>query len=72
MIDIVKKTITLHGKTELILEFRVYFMTPFGLIEDLEVAVKRCAALDLEPALNIRPVTVAACESLYEVIEKEK
>lgn len=68
MFDTARKTITLRGKTEPVVTFQVWFTTPFGLMEDIDEAAKRCAAANLEPALNVRPVPVAVSETLYEVI----
>lgn len=63
-----KKEITILGKTEPIIGFDVWFMTPFGLTDDYESAVKRLVADDMDVELCLKPVAVAITETNYEVI----
>jgi hypothetical protein len=68
MIQKVDKTVTLQGKTEPILRFEVWFQTPFGLFTDLDEALRRVAGSgDLDPEMNVVPVSVAVCDTLYEL-----
>ena len=71
MINYTERTVSLRGKTEPIREFEVWFRTPSGLFVTLDEAREHCAALDLDLAFNIAPVTVAVCDDgCYEEIPK--
>ena len=67
MISKTQKTVTISGKTERILRFEVWFQSPFGLYSDLDEAVMRVAAADMDIELAIVPVSVAVCETIHEV-----
>lgn len=67
MISKINKTVTISGKTEPIIRFQVMFQTPFGLMDNLDDAVLRTAASDMDAELAVVPVSVAVCETLYEV-----
>lgn len=68
MIDYVKKTISLRGKSYPIEEFGIWWQGPTGLFTELDEAIDACKKLDLEPNLTIRPCAVALAESgnIYE------
>lgn len=68
MIDLVARTIEIQaGKVEKIVRFDVWWVTPFGLIGDLDDAITRCIANDLNPNQCIKGVPVAVTDSSYEV-----
>ncbi len=68
MISLTRKTLTRNGVESEIIRFEVWFQTPFGLIENLEDAVVRLTAADMDPETIIVPVSVAISESSYEVV----
>ena len=52
-----------------IVRWAVLFQTPVGLFENLEKANERLTELDLDPILNIRPVSAIFNETgYYEVV----
>lgn len=66
MIDLENNRLILGDKTEPILRWEVYFMTPFGLHTDLASAVQRMKECDM-PVHVIQAHAVAISESTYEV-----
>jgi hypothetical protein len=46
---------------------RVWFQTPFGLVEELNEAVERVQEHGIDPEVSIVPVSVAVTDTLYEV-----
>jgi hypothetical protein len=68
MIQLAQRLVTIQGKEEKILSFEVWFQTPWGLIDKLDDAVARCVAHDIDPNINLVPVSVAITETNYEVI----
>ena len=70
MFDIEQQEIRLQGKTEKILRYEVWFMTPFGLIDNLEEAIERVKRIDMVVELTIRPVAIAISETLFEVVSR--
>jgi hypothetical protein len=67
MISKADGTITLRGRTEPIERFVVWFQTPFGLIDDFELAKQRVSASDFDVDLNVVPVSVALGATLHEL-----
>lgn len=67
MIDIITGKIKVNGEEEQILRYAVWFSTPFGLFEFADDAIQRVALADLDPHLNVRPVSVAVGLHTYEV-----
>ncbi len=70
MIDLANKTITLReGKSKKIVKFDVWWVTPFGIVADLEYAVAICKGHEIEPHGNLIAVPVAVAEDdSYEVV----
>lgn len=62
------KTLSLEGKNEPVVEFVVWWQTPFGLFDSFEEARRRVAVSDMDIWACLKPVTVAKTETLYEVI----
>ncbi len=69
MIDLVNKTITLGSSPKPITGFAVWFATPWGLITNLDEAVTRCSANDVDPDMNIHALPVALTADSYEVLK---
>lgn len=55
-------------KGEQIKEWVVWFRTPFGFTNSLEIAIKKCEGVDLDPNICIRPFVVAITENDYEIV----
>lgn len=55
------------GREEPILEWRVWFRTPWGLAETLEEAKAVCKAREVDPDQAIIPIPVAMSQSMTEV-----
>lgn len=67
MINLESKTIQIGEKPYPIVRFEVWFRTPVGLTSDIDLAIKRCQELDLDPRLCIVATSVAiATDSIYE------
>jgi hypothetical protein len=69
LIDHRTNTITNGGESYNIDLWQVWFMTPFGVTSSREEALQRLKELDLDPALNIKPVAVAiSSDGFHEVM----
>lgn len=71
MLNIKRGTISLQKEKEeeSIMEWTVWFRTPFGVHADLEAAIQRCEESDLDPEIFVKPVPVAiAASGIYEII----
>lgn len=69
MVDVANQTLRFKGKTLPITAFVVWFMTPFGLIDNLDEAVDKCNENDVPPQAVIVPVPVAIDEEgRYEMV----
>jgi hypothetical protein len=69
MIDLINKTVTLQGEGQSILKFDVWFATPWGMMTNLDDAISRCVANDMDPNEIIRALPVAVTETTYEVMK---
>lgn len=68
MISIKDNEITFMGKRYQILEWRVWFITPFGLYQGRQDAIDRVIKSNMDPELVIVPVAVAlGPDGIYEV-----
>jgi len=68
MINLVNRTIEIEpGKVEKIIDFKVWWITPFGLCGDLDMAIQQCIANDLDPNKCIKGVPAAITDTNYEV-----
>lgn len=70
MIDMENQVITMKDKHEVITSWQVWFRTPFGLCDSLELAIKGTKDMDLSPNLCIVPVAVAVTATTYEAWER--
>jgi hypothetical protein len=68
MIDLVNKTVTLTGRAIPITSFAVWHVTPWGIMTNLEEAVNRCLADDMNPNEVIRSISVAVAGDTYEMM----
>jgi hypothetical protein len=68
MFDPTAGTISINGKEEKIERLEVWWQTPFGLITDLQDAVKRLQQDDFPVQGCLKPVSVAITASTYEVV----
>lgn len=68
MIDLVAKTVTLTGRPIPITSFAVWFVTPWGIMTNLDDVVNRCAANDMDPNEVIRCIPVAVAGDTYEML----
>jgi len=69
MFNLTERTLIFGGKTLPIVKWEVWFMTPFGLIADLQEANQRCIDNDMNPNQVVSPVPVALdSDERYEVI----
>lgn len=66
MISLVRNTIKLGDKEELIIGWSVAFRTPFGLVSNLDEALMIVNAKGLDPELAIIPQVIVTSENLYE------
>lgn len=65
-IDLLSQTIEFEGVAYQIQEWTIWYMTPFGLYQELDKAVKRVS--DMDPNLTVIPVPVAiASDRIFEV-----
>lgn len=69
MIDLVARTVTLTEGAKAITSFAVWFITPFGLITNLDEAITRCAANDMDPNEVLHAIPVAVTDETYEVLK---
>lgn len=71
MVNVVTMQMGLNSKLRPIVRFAVFWQTPLGLMDDgsRELAIERLREADLEPALNMIPVSVAIDDQdSYEII----
>ena len=69
MFDLGKGTITFDRKPLPIKKWEVWFMCPFGVIDNLLEAIEKCLENDMMPERIIVPVPVAIDEAgRYEII----
>lgn len=68
MIDLIARTIKLDN-IELILAFKVWWATPWGLVTTLHEATNLCVANDADPNKSISAVPVAVSDKTYEVLK---
>lgn len=59
MIDLTNRHLYRLGQHNPIVQWAVWFMTPFGITPDVGEAVERCLKSDLDPEFNITPIPVA-------------
>lgn len=69
MIDLIAKTVTLGGSPKGITSFVVWFVTPYGIMTNLDEAVSRCVANDMDPNEVLRSISVAVAGETYEVLK---
>jgi len=69
MIDLVAKTVTLTGRPIPITAFVVWIVTPWGIMTNLDEAVNRCAANDMDPNEVLRHIPVAVAGDTYEMLK---
>jgi hypothetical protein len=68
MINLVNRTIEIKpGVVEKIIGFQVWWATPFGLVADLDEAITRCVANDIDPNTCIQAMPAAVTDSTYEI-----
>ncbi len=68
MIDLVAKTVTLKGRPIPITRFEVWIVTPWGIMTNLDDAITRCAANDMDPNEVLRHIPVAVAGDTYEIL----
>lgn len=69
MINLVNRTVEIKPSTiEKIEKFEVWWLTPWGLMGDLDMAIQRCIANDVDPNACIKGVPAAVTGSSYEVL----
>ena len=71
MVSIKENTMTLARNSVQIERWEVWFMTPFGVTNDVETAKKIVEDRDLDPDLTIVPVPVAISGSDYEIVTRQ-
>lgn len=59
MVDLNTGEIVREGKVTPVVNWQVWFRTPFGLVTTLDEAVSICKQTDVMPNLCIQPVCVA-------------
>jgi hypothetical protein len=71
MVNLDAGRITLDGTSSTPIEkWDVWFMTPFGVFDNLAAAVKRCKGSDLDPEMTIIPVPVAISGTQTEIVRR--
>ena len=68
MINLVKMTVEIQpGKIEKIIDFKVWWVTPWGLVGDLQTAIQQCIANDADPNKCLKGVPAAITDGSYEI-----
>jgi hypothetical protein len=63
MIDLEAKTMGLTNRRIPIKEFAIWWRTPLGLTDDLDLAIKRSNECDFDPNRMVIPVVVALSDT---------
>ncbi len=69
MIDLVAKTVTLTGRAIPITSFQVWIVSPWGMMTNLDEAINRCVANDMDPNEVLRHIPVAVAGDTYEMLK---
>jgi len=69
MIDLVAKTVILLGDAKPIVSFAVWFVTPWGIIPNLDDSIARCVANDMDPNEVLHAIPIAVTDETYEVLK---
>lgn len=69
MIDLINKTITLGSSPKGIINFLVWWATPWGLVTTLDEAINLCVANDADPNKSLSAIPVACTGETYEVLK---
>jgi hypothetical protein len=70
MIDLLTNQRTFQGKIEKIVEWKIWWMTPKGLVETLEEARNVSKQLDMDINAICVPVVVAVTATSYEIFSR--
>jgi hypothetical protein len=68
MVNLKTNEIIIGNEIGIIVEWEVWFQTPFGVTSDFKAAQQRVKDADLDPDTTIVPVPVAISGSLYEIV----
>jgi len=68
MINMETQEIVQGGKTERIKEWVVWFICPCGVSPEVNEVIDLCKTLDMDPRLNVMPVSMAKGETLTEIV----
>lgn len=69
MFNLTNHTVTLGSTTYHIERFEVWFQSPMGLFDNIDLALEKCKSNDIDGEFFIAPVPVAiAAGGIYEVL----